>query len=308
MFLQDKLNMVNAHTEKIYYVIFNIIAITIIVYTGVDIFNRIISMNFAQVAVNVTQPIQEQEQPVAVRSSLNNYRPIADRNIFSKVNVSPAKTEEENAIIITSLKLTLLGTIAGDNKTSTAFIEDAATKTQGLYKVGDNIQGAVIKSISRNRVVIKMGNRDEILEMGEDTLSGGLTGMAMTSNQGMVEAATSQLLPAALTGAERDISMNRKEVNESLKDLNGLLSQASIQPHSTDGQPDGLAVSGIKAGSIFRKMGLRNGDIVKSVNNEAIKTPEDLINMYNELKTAPDISVQILRRGQERTLNYNFVD
>ena len=118
----------------------------------------------------------------------------------------------------------------------------------------------------------------------------------------------SQPLPSALTGAERNIAMNRSEVNDSLKDLNGLMSQASIQPHNTDGQADGLAILGIKAGSIFRKMGLRNGDIVKSVNNEAIKSPEDLINMYNDLKTAPDVSVQILRRGQERTLNYNFVD
>jgi general secretion pathway protein C len=307
MFLQDKLNIVNAHMEKIYYVIFNIIAITIIIYIGVDIFNRFVSMKFTQVEVKVTQSIPEQEQPAAARSTLNHYQPITDRNIFSKVNVSPAKSEEGNAIKITSLKLTLLGTIAGDSKTSTAFIEEAATKTQGLYRVGDNIQGAVIKSITRNKVIIKMGNRDEILEMGEDLLSGVLTGTNVTSNPGMAQT-VSQPLPAALTGAERDISMNRTEVNESLKDLNGLLSQASIQPHSTDGQPDGLAVSGIKAGSIFRKMGLRNGDIVKSVNNEAIKTPEDLISMYNELKTAPDISVQILRRGQERSLNYNFVD
>lgn len=307
MFLQDKLDMVNTHMVKFYYVIFNIIAITIIVYIGVDIFHRIVSMKFAQVEVKVTQPIQEQEQPAAVRSALNDYKPITDRNIFSKVNVSPAKSEDGNAIKITSLKLTLLGTIAGDNKTSTAFIEEATTKTQGLYKVGDNIQGAVIKSIARNKVVIRMGNRDEVLEMGEDSLSEGATGAGMVTNQGMGQTA-SQPLPAVLTGAERNIAMNRSEVNESLKDLNGLLSQASIQPHSTDGQPDGLAVSGIKAGSIFRKMGLRNGDIVKSVNNEAIKTPEDLINMYNELKTAPDISVQIVRRGQERTLNYNFVE
>jgi general secretion pathway protein C len=306
MFFPDKFDMANTHMVKFYYVLFNIIAITIIVYIGVDIFNRIVSMKFTQVEVKVTQPIQEQEQPATERSSLNDYQPITDRNIFSKVTASAAKSDE--AIKITSLKLTLLGTIAGDNKTATAFIEDAATKTQGLYKVGDNIQGAVIKSISRNKVVIKMGNRDEILEMGEDASSGGLTGTTMSSNPGMGQTMSSQPLPAVLTGAERNIALNRTEVNESLKDLNGLLSQASIQPHSTDGQPDGLAVSGIKAGSIFRKMGLRNGDIVKSVNNDAIKTPEDLINMYNELKTAPDISVQILRRGQERTLNYNFVD
>ena len=69
-----------------------------------------------------------------------------------------------------------------------------------------------------------------------------------------------------------------------------------------------MAVTGIKAGSIFRKMGLRNGDIVKGVNDNEIKSTEDLINIYNDLKSAPDISLQIMRRGQERSLNYSFTD
>jgi general secretion pathway protein C len=307
MFLQDKINIFHAHMARYYYVIFNVIAITIIVYFGVDAFHRIVRMKFVQADIKPAQPIAEPAQPKTVAAALKEYQPIIDRNIFSKINVGPANGGDTEAIKITSLKLTLMGTIAGDNKTSSAFIEDAGTKTQGLYKIGDNIQGAVVKSIARNKVILKMGSRDEVLTMGEDDATGGTnTASQQTRGQGS-QALITQPLPVVET-PERNISMNRSEVNDSLKDLNGLMSQASIQPHNTDGQADGLAILGIKAGSIFRKMGLRNGDIVKSINNEAIKSPEDLINMYNDLKTAPDVSVQILRRGQERTLNYNFVD
>jgi general secretion pathway protein C len=306
MFLHNKINIINTHMERFYYVIFNIIAITIIVYIGVDAFQRIVRMQFVQVNVKEVQPDVTAEQTPVVEPALKDYGPIIDRNIFSKINVDPAKNgEADTNLKLTSLKLTLLGTIAGDNKTSAAIIEDSGTRTQVLYKTGDNIQGAIVKSIARNQVILKLGNKEEVLTMGEEPLSG--DGTTTVSDQNQRQSA-SQSLPAALTGAERNITMNRSEINESLKDLNELLSQASIQPHSTDGQQDGLAVTGIKAGSIFRKMGLRNGDIVKSVNNEAIKSPEDLINMYNDLKSAPDISVQILRRGQERTLNYNFID
>jgi general secretion pathway protein C len=307
MRIEDRLNFFHTHMARYYHIIFNVIAITIIVYIGVDIFHRIIRMKFVQVDIKPAQKIAEPVQAQTVQLTLKEYQPIIDRNIFSKVNVEAAKGGQADAVKFTSLKLTLIGTIAGDSKTSAAFIEDSGTRTQGLYKVGDNIQGAIVKSIARNKVVLKIGAKDEVLTMGEGAATGGGTSTSPQARGQTTPSLITQALPAE-AAAERNISMNRTEINESLKDLNGLLAQASIQPHSTDGQADGLAITGIKAGSIFRKMGLRNGDVVKSVNNEAIKSPEDLINMYNELKSSPDISLQIQRRGEERTLNYNFVE
>jgi general secretion pathway protein C len=69
-----------------------------------------------------------------------------------------------------------------------------------------------------------------------------------------------------------------------------------------------LAITGIKAGSIFRRMGLRNGDIVKGINGNEITSPEDLISLYNDLKSESDVSLQIVRRGAERSLNYIISD
>jgi general secretion pathway protein C len=107
---------------------------------------------------------------------------------------------------------------------------------------------------------------------------------------------------------ERNIAIKRADLEQSLANLNDLISQASIQPHYTNSEADGLTVTGIKAGSIFRKMGLRNGDIVKGVNDNEIKSTEDLISMYNNLKSDSNVSLQILRRGQETSLNYSFTD
>jgi len=305
MFFHDKLNIVNGHMTKVYYMLFNVIAITIIAYLGVDTFYRIVRMQFAQVDVKKVDSKVAPEETPAVKSSLTDYQPIIDRNIFSKVSPTAAKNGDVDIDELkrTSLKLALIGTIAGDNKTSAAIIEDTGNKTQGLYRIGDSVQNAVIKSIVRGKVVLKIGNRDEVLTMEEPVSAG--TGKA--SN--IIQAETvAEAAPSAEAATDRNIAMKRSDINDSLKDLNELLSQASIQPHSTDGEADGLTVTGIKAGSLFRKMGLRNGDIVKAINNDAIKSPEDLINMYNDLKSAPDVSLQIMRRGQERSLNYSFTD
>ncbi len=305
MMLHDKINIFNNHMTRYYYTIFYIFAIAVIIYIGIDTFYRIVRTELIQVDTEQVDFRDISADKRSDKSRLTDYQTIVDRNIFSKLSGVLAKKGDINSedLKATSMKIALLGTIAGNNRSSAAIIEDTVKKTQGLYRQGDSIQGAVVKSILRGKVVLKIGDRDEVLTMEEP--GSYVTGTASDISQAETVPVATPSAPAAI---ERNITIKRSDINESLKDLNGLISQASIQSHYTDGEADGLAVTGIKAGSIFRKMGLRNGDIVKGVNDNEIKSPEDLINIYNDLKSAPDISLQIMRRGQERSLNYSFTD
>ena len=67
----------------------------------------------------------------------------------------------------TNLKLTLWGTVTGQDKRSYAVIEDSKAREQNLYRTGDSIQNAVVKLILREKVVLRVGDRDEILAMEE---------------------------------------------------------------------------------------------------------------------------------------------
>ena len=307
MNFHDKINILNNHMTKFYYIIFNIIAIAIIIYIGIDTFYRIVRTELIQVD---TEEVDSQDISIDKQSDkarLTDYQTIADRNIFSKVNGVPAKNADINSEDLkpTSLKIALLGTIFGNNQSSAAIIEDTAKRTQGLYREGDSVQDAVVKSILRGKVLLRIGDRDEILTMekpisGETVIESGNKQVASTPD---TEATT-----PVTAATERNIAIKRADLEQSLENLNDLISQASIQPHYTNSEADGLTVTGIKAGSIFRKMGLRNGDIVKGVNDNEIKSTEDLISMYNNLKSDSNVSLQILRRGQETSLNYSFTD
>jgi len=290
--------------SKIYYILFHIIAISIIIYLGVDIFYGGMRMKYSQVETKASDAHKKSEEESTVKRNFNDYKTIIDRNIFSKV-IAPTQKGDSSIEEMknTTLKLVLIGTIAGDDKTSAAIIEDTGTNTQGLYRVGDDIQSAVIKSITRKQIVLKIGNREETLAMEES----GSEGKATASDSGQTDTITKAALSAPEAN-EKEIALKRADIDKSLADANEQVSQLSIKQHSTDGVQDGLIITGIKAGTIFRKMGLRNGDIIKSVNNDAIKTTEDIMSMYNELKSAPDISLQILRRGQEKILNYSITD
>jgi len=283
---------------RIYHTIFNLIALAGIIYFGVDTFYRIA---VERLNSNDTQGIAMQNVPDTERRAearLSVYNVIDDRNIFSKIkNLASKGYTEAEELEPTSLNIRLLGTVAGDRANAVAVIEDTGKRTQEIYRVGDSVQEAVVKSILRGKVVLAVGNRDEILVM-EEPASGG------TDDRQESEMERSQ----GVERMERTITLRHANIDESLEDINDLLSQASIRAHHTDNQPDGLAITGIKAGSVFRRMGLRNGDIIRGVSDNEIRSPEDVIALYNDLKSETDVSLQITRRGREMSLNYSFRD
>ncbi|HJX34132.1 MAG TPA: type II secretion system protein GspC, partial [Desulfatiglandales bacterium] len=274
---------------------------------GVDIFYRVVRTELIQVDITGVDSRDMSVDKQADISRLTDYQTIIDRNLFSKVSSVPAQDADIDSLDLkpTSLKITLLGTIYSNNQNSAAVIEDTAKKTQGLYREGDSIQNAIVKSILAGKVVLRVDGHDEILTIDELKSSETVTAPA---NRVPTASVGPQAAPAATAVTERKISIKRGDIDESFENINDLISQATIQPHYTDGEADGLTVTGVKAGSIFRKMGLRNGDIVKGVNDNEIKTAEDLISMYNDLRSDSEISLQIIRRGQQTNLNYTFID
>jgi hypothetical protein len=65
----------------------------------------------------------------------------------------------------TNLPLRLWGTITGRNITAYAIIEDTTTRKKKLYKEGDKIQKATMAMVFREKVVLKVGENFEILEI-----------------------------------------------------------------------------------------------------------------------------------------------
>ena len=65
----------------------------------------------------------------------------------------------------TNLNLRLWGTITGSNISTYAIIEDTITRKQKLYKKSDEIQNATVIMIFREKVVLKVGDNFEILEI-----------------------------------------------------------------------------------------------------------------------------------------------
>ena len=277
---------------KFYYTIFNLVALSVIVFTGVDIFYRIVRSELRQVDTKEIAMRQIQDVESHKTSSWSDYRVITDRNLFGSIvrSSGDVKLEDIESIEPTSLKIALLGTTTGNHKNAFAVIEEIDRKKQDLYKAGDSIQGAVVKKVLRGKVILRVNNKDEMLIMKKPHSS-------QTENG-------EQSSRPKLTGTT--ITVNPSDLQGSLKDLNKLLSQAHIRPLFKDGQADGLIITRIKADSFFSKLGLRDGDTVQGIDGESINSPDDILGLYGKLKSGSQVSLQVRRNGTSKTINYKF--
>jgi general secretion pathway protein C len=275
-----------------YLTLFNLLALGVISYVGVNLFYLITTaylrgFDTQEKIISLAPDVKEQGKP-----SRALYQAIVDRNIFVTAEAEPEekRVEELEELEPTSLKIALLGTVVGGPQDGFAVIEEKGKRKQGLYRVGDSVQGATVKRILRGKVVLSVDEKDEILMMAEEPASRG----------------EPEYREKPSPEREATVVVKRSEVDESLRNVHQLLSQVRIRPHFTDGVADGLVVSNIKPNSIFARMGLRNGDIVQGLNGRNIQTPDDVMEMYERLKSGSSLAVQVMRNGEEKIINYQI--
>ncbi|MEJ2723972.1 MAG: type II secretion system protein GspC [Deltaproteobacteria bacterium] len=285
--------------NKFYYILFNLAALFAIIYGGVDAFYRIVRAELMQVHVDQIVVEGAPHDKDYSNPPLSQYRVIDERNLFGlpEKGLEAVKEPEIETLEPTSLKLALLGTAAGDPESAVAVIRELDKNREGLFREGDSVQDAVVRKILRGRVVLRVGEKDEILTMEESQAK---------KSQAKERTGGSSRPRLVSEGEEGTIRLSRSELDSSLQNVNTLLSQVRIRPHFKDGRADGLAIHQIRSGSIFSRLGLRNGDIVQGIDDRRIQSPADIISVYRRLESGSPISLTINRRGQEKTLNYVF--
>jgi len=277
---------------KRYYTILNILLITFAVYFAVKVFYKIITAQLDDSHFSIAAGKQVSSREVESHQPLSYYNTIIQRNLFNtKTGIEQkSKLDDIETLKPTELKLKLLGTVTGDASKAYAVIEETKEKKQDLYRVGDTIQDATIKRILRKKVVLNVNGKDEILEL-ED----GQPGKKRVVSSKRPGGAHSE-----------NVTLKHSQIEDAFKDVNNLMKQARVRPYFENGKPAGISLTGIKPDSIFNKMGLKSGDIIRGVDGKEIESVDDVLGFYNDLKSASNVQLQIKRRGRDKTIDYNI--
>ncbi len=170
--------------------------------------------------------------------------------------------------------------MTNDPSKNLAIIEYRPTGNQEAVREGDRLGDVVIKRILSGSVIIAT-------KTGEQTLFMGFEGSA-----------------GAFQSSAQIARLDRKEVDTTLPDYMQLMQEIRVRPHFEAGQPGGFYVSNIKPDSIFARMGLENGDVIKAVNGRPIATTQQVIDFYDALKKGTTVSLEIQRDESIQELHF----
>lgn len=93
------------------------------------------------------------------------------------------------------------------------------------------------------------------------------------------------------------VDIQRATIDRLLSDSN-LAAQARLVPYFHSGQPHGYKLYAIRPGSVFAVLGLQNGDVLTTVNNQLVHT--DVNHWPYTLPTKPaffDLGVERAKRS-----------
>ena len=79
-----------------------------------------------------------------------------------------------------------------------------------------------------------------------------------------------------------------------------------LQPVSKDGKLAGVRVSAARTGSLASALGLSTGDVIESIDGQAIDSPQVLMRMYDRLGDLRRVDLGVRRKGANVTLTYDL--
>jgi len=262
------------------------VAITLISFLTVDIFYKLVGM---QLGGGKTTQRTDPAGAVAATGHVwppERYAVITERNLFM---TTLKAIVDKTAALPSGEEYTafdLKGTIAVSDTMGYAVVEEKGKGKQKLYRIGEMIGSAKLVRVTRNTAVLNNAGREMVMkvrESGESSLGG-----------------------AGLRPTGSGIALSKQEMTQSLGDLKSIMSQAVVRPFVNEGVQQGYIISNIVPGSLYERLGLRNGDVVTDVNGKKLDSADDLLQLVNIMQSGGGVSVNLMRNGKAEFLNYSF--
>jgi general secretion pathway protein C len=207
------------------------------------------------------------------------------------------------APVRSSLRLKLLGTLVSDSMPtwSVASIQDLVTLKTATYMADDMLQSAKVLEIERERVIILNNNRKEFIDASGEAGPPPAAIPGPPKEMGPPVASNSNIKKLG----DNDYEIPRAEIDKTLANLNDVAMQARIVPAFKDGVAQGFKLFSIRPDSIYSKIGIQNGDVIKRINGFDLNSPEKALEIYSKLKESTRIDIEYERNGGSQRSTYN---
>lgn len=187
------------------------------------------------------------------------------------------------------LGIKLLGTVSGPEPLAHAIIRDEAKGQEMPYRVGDTIKGAKIVAIEPLQVIFEYEGRRQALKM------------SLEYEQSWVfkeDLGTTR--PQEDKGSQEDqaqaLIVGKEEIERALQNPEALDREARVLPAFRSGQRNGIMLVKIPQGSILRKLGLKEGDVLKEIDAKPLDLDFRPATLLKEVQQKGELTLSLERR------------
>jgi len=197
----------------------------------------------------------------------------------------PADTLDNSRIT----QLELLGTTMGNS--AVAFIYNPQDQSRGLFKKDDNVSGFKISLILPGKVILE---KDGIFQE-----------LSLTSS-GIKKTEEKELFVAK--DESGTMIINKFQLMAQMFQANEILSKIKIMPQSgiLPNKLSGFRIENVPSGSLLEEAGIKNGDIIYSIQGQKLESIHDALTMFNRIQNQSRIELVLLRNEIPVTLKYEI--
>jgi general secretion pathway protein C len=252
-------------------------------------------------------PLVVAPPPPPAPTSTFSLQPLLAAHLFGQASEDLAGQRHDN-LPVSSLNLVLTGVVASD--TGGYALISVNGQPQEPYAVGQTVTGgAVLHAVYPERVVIRRNGSLESLLL-EDTdnsppqiASTPFRPMPVVSQVANAPAASAQeTAGGSQGGSEEPIYMMPSEQIAAQPSPQNIMKQATLMP-ARDG---GVTVRLIQPGSVYEKLKMRSGDVIKSINGQQINSPNDALRLYQQMPNMGAVQIEVVRGGRSQFLSHQF--
>jgi len=235
---------------------------------------------------------------------VQDYSAIVDQDIFGssaaalEVN-EPLQVDNTTASIWSGeeeLGIALLGTVAGSPEISRAIIKDLKTNVLNVYKTGDMIVSASVESIEKDGIVLLLeGQRRKICLRTKESEKQETVIPEVT----MAKNATREV--KAQPAAQSNPTFANK-----LRYAASMIPKANIEPHTIDGQVEGLRISGLEDIKGAEDLGLKNGDVIRAVNGQRLDSKQKAYQISRKVRSQAAMNIELMRDNKIKAFSFSL--
>ncbi len=277
--------------ETIKYHLLNILSVTLFAYLTAITVNQFITYSLS----GIESPSGGHASQISthrisgVSRSFNHYIPVIESGFFQVAEDVTGK--DFTAVSEEPENLSLIGTITGPSSIARAVIQLKSEQRPRIFRPWSDVYGYTLTKITQTRVHLRKGDRFAVLDMYKPGENDTVTGKSYDEIKSY------------------DKNISRSELKQNInKNITRIFRGLHASPHVIDGVAKGYKIHTLRSGNPLYKMGLRQGDIIKKVNERPINTSSEFVTNLQRLRTDAILKVEIERNGSLLQVDVNFSD